>query len=366
MSSEPTIGWSPQYRGDNSSAHVVQCYKEFVSTRDQVRLDALKAAAMGDGPAGNLHALASAYLIAGQPFDAVPLLEFLADAAPTDQAVRCDLATAYVQIGSVERASRELERILELAPGLVEAGQQLADVQAWLHWRDAERDFQRRRAEFLRERIAGGHGSVDEYVMLARALYTLASTPGSGVDWPDVVDVLTEASRLDGTHVQVLELLAATSFNARAEADWHEALLALEQVAPQSFMLQQARSMLDAGVPDPDMLLEIACSNSDDAHGALRELRAQYRVGPNNLDIQRCLMQAEAALGTVAEALWLAEGMAAAEELGFYEHGALALVYGMAGNRQRMDRHATAALSLAPDVESRAAFQDRYDTVRGK
>ncbi|WP_033329448.1 tetratricopeptide repeat protein, partial [Streptomyces yerevanensis] len=334
MSSEPTIGWSPQYRGDNSSPHVVQCYEEFVSARDQVHLDVLKPLAMDDGPAGNLHALASAYLIAGQPFDAVPLLEFLADAAPTDLAVRGDLATAYVQIGSVKRASRELERILELAPGLAEAGQQLADVQAWLHWQDTERDFQRRRAEFLRERIAGGNGSVDEYVMLARALYALAGTPSSGVNWADAVDVLTEARRRDGADVQVLELLVATTFNAGAEADWHEALLALEQVAPQSFLLEQARSTMNAGVPDPDMLLEVACSDSDDAHGALRELRAQYRVGPNNPDVQRCLMQAEAVMGTVAEALWLAEDMAAVDELGFYEHGALApmpLPYGSAG-----------------------------------
>ncbi|AZP15528.1 tetratricopeptide repeat protein [Streptomyces aquilus] len=321
---------------------------------------------MGDGPAGNLHALASAYLIAGRPFDAVALLEFLADADPENLAFRGDLATTYVQIGNVERASRELQRILEITPRSAETEQQLTEVQAWLRWQESERDFQRRRAEFLRERIAGGDSGVDEYVMLGRALHVLARVPGSGVDWPDVVAVLTEARRLDGTHIQVLELLAASSHNAGAEADWHDALLALEQVDPQSSMLEQARSMLEVALPDPDMLLEVACSDSDDAHGALRELRSQYRVSPNNPDVQRCLMQAEAFVGIAAEALWIAEVMARGEDLGFAEHGALALVHGVVGDPQRMDHHAATALSLAPNAETRAEFQASYDMVRAK
>ncbi len=358
------VGWSPQYQGEHSSPQVVECYKRFVTSGDPRDLTALESVAMADGPAGNLHALASAHLVAGQPMQAVPLLEFLADATPEELAVRCDLATAYIQIGSAQRAARELERVLEAAPELPAAVHQLADLRGWLRWRETEVDFQRQRAAYLSERLADGPGGIDEHVTLARSLYTLAVTPGTGVDWPDVLDTLEQARRVDNGHVQVLELLVAVSYHAGAESVRHEALLALERAAPRSPMLDHSRSMPDATQADPDRLLQVACSGTEDAHGALRELRSQYRQAPNNRDVQHCLMQAEVAQGSLAEALWLADGLADAEGLGFATQGALALVYGVAGDGPRADRHCAAALALAPDPASREAFRAHYDSVR--
>ncbi|WP_330300247.1 tetratricopeptide repeat protein [Streptomyces sp. NBC_00503] len=342
----------------------MECYEQFVSTRDPAKLSSLESLAMAAGLSGDLHALASAYLVAELPMEGLPLLEFLADSGPADPAVRCDLASAYILIGSVERASRELERILAAFPGFAAADRQLADVRVWLQWRVAEVDFQQRRAAFLAERLADEGGGIDEHIMLARGLYQLARIPRSGVDWPEVMDALNRARRLHGDHSQVLELLTAATHQAGAEAEWHEALLALERVAPRSAILDHWRSVSTAVLPNPDRLLAVASSGTEDAHGALRDLRSQYRLSPNNPDIQRCLMQAEVRAGNVAEGLWLADGLAATEALDFYGHAALAMVYGVAGD-QRMDHHATEALPLAPDAGSRAAFQAQYDRVRG-
>ncbi|MEV0445558.1 tetratricopeptide repeat protein [Streptomyces spectabilis] len=363
MSTEPVIGWIPQYQGVDSSCDVVHCYEQFVSSKDPQHLTALKSLAMADRSGGNLHALASAYLVAGQPAQAIPLLEFLADVAPAELAPRCDLATAYIQIGNAQRAARELERVLEASAGLPAAVRQLAELQDWLRWRDTEVDFQRRRADYLSERLGGQTVGVDEYVMLARALYSLAKTPGSGVDWPDVLDVLEPARQLDSAHVQVLELLVGATSFAGAESAWHDALLELERVAPQSPILGHARSMPHAVRTDPCQLLAVACSGTEDAYSALCVLRGHYRMAPNNRDVQWCLMQAEVAQGSLAEALWLAEGLADTVGLNFDERCALALLYGVARKQPQAAQHYAAALALAPDPEARAAIQADYDSV---
>ncbi|MGW7587061.1 tetratricopeptide repeat protein [Kitasatospora sp. NPDC054768] len=360
MNSEPTIDWEPQYRGNGTRPEVLACFERFVSDPDEEGLAALKESALSaDAHAGDLHALASAHLVSGQFAEAVPLLEFLADAGADDPAVRCDLAGAYVRIGSVDRAGRELERVLAAHPGCVAAERQLGDVRAWLQWHEASVDLVRQQAGILSELVGDGSGGATEWLALGRVLYQLAAVPRSGVDWPDVVAVLERAQHLEPDQEQVLELLAAAAHHAGAEAPWRAALLELERVAPGSGHLDHWRSLPPATPANPDRLLAVA-ADPELVHGAVRDLRAQYRASPNNPDVLRCAVQAEIGTGNVAEALWLAEGLAAVEGLDFYGHGALAMVYGMVGD-SRARHHAAVALELAPDDDERAYFQDQLD-----
>ncbi|MFJ9445958.1 tetratricopeptide repeat protein [Kitasatospora sp. NPDC101235] len=363
MSGEPTIDWEPQYQGADSNPQAVECYERFVTTLDAEWLATLKGPAQLESTqAGDLHALASAYLVAGRPAEAVPLLEFLVFLEPEEPGVRCDLAYAYARIGSADRASRELERVLAAHPGWPAAVRQLADVRAWLLWHEDTVDLLRQQADVFTLLTSDGAADTTQYLALAKVLYQLATVPRSGVDWPDVVSVLERAHHLDGDHEQVLELLAAASHHAGAEAQWHAALSALERVAPGSEHLDHWRSVPPAVAPNPDRLLAIASSETADAHGALRDLRSDYRTAPNNPDIQRCLVQAEAGLGNVAEALWLAEGLAATDGLDFYAHGALMTAYGIIGDG-RARRHLAAALELAPDQAERAELLAQYDAL---
>ncbi|MFF2548871.1 tetratricopeptide repeat protein [Kitasatospora sp. NPDC058063] len=363
MSGEPTIDWEPQYRGASSNLQVAECYERFVATSDPGWLAALKELARAEGAqVGDLHALASAHLLAGRPAEAVPLLEFLAFLEPDDPAVRYDLAGAYVRIGSVDRAGRELERILADRPGWAPAVLQLAEVRAWLRWHEDAVHLLRQQAEVLFSLTADGAGGPTGHLARGKVLYQLATVPRSGVDWPDVVGALERAHHLDDGNEQVLELLAAAAHHAGAEAQWHAALLALERVAPGSEHPDHWRSGPPAAPPNPDRLLAIAASETEDAHGALRDLRAQYRTAPNNPDVQRCLAQVEVGIGNVAEALWLAEGLAATEGLDCYGHGALMVVYGILGDG-RARRHLAAALELAPDQATAEELLDQYDQL---
>nr|BFD89777.1 hypothetical protein KitaXyl93_11370 [Kitasatospora sp. Xyl93] len=360
MSGEPSIDWEPQYRGDRTRPEVLACFERFVSAPDAEGLAALKAAALSADPLpGDLHALASAHLVAGQFAEAVPLLEFLADAGPEDPATRCDLATGYTRIGGVDRAARELERVLAAHPDWVAAERQLVDVRAWLRWHEASVDVLRQQAGVLSGLVADGPGGPDEWLALGRVLYQLAAVPRSGVDWPDVVGVLERADHLDPDREPVLELLAAAAYRAGAEARWQAAVLGLVRVAPGSGRLDHWRSAPPAAAPDPDRLLALAAEPAE-THGAVRDLRSQYRTSPNNPDVLRCVVQAEAGTGNAAEALWLAESLAAVEELDFYGHGALAMVYRMLGDG-RAHHHAAVALETAPDEDERAEFRARYD-----
>lgn len=363
VSGEPTIDWEPQYRGAHSNPQVVECYERFVSTSDPGWLAALKELARAEGAqVGDLHALASAHLLAGRPAEAVPLLEFLAFLEPEDPAVRYDLAGAYARIGSADRAGRELERILADRPEWPAAVRQLAEVRAWLRWHGDTVDLLRQQAEVFSLLTADGAGGATEHLALGKVLYQLAAVPRSGVDWPEVVGVLERAHQLDDGDEQVLEILAAASHHAGAEPQWRAALLALERVAPGSGHLDHWRAAPPAVAPNPDRLLAVASSETTDAHHALRDLRAQYRTAPNNPDVQRCLVQVEVGIGNVAEALWLAEGLAATEALDCYGHGALMVVYGILGDG-RARQHLAAALELAPDQATTAELLDQYDQL---
>ncbi|MGW1177902.1 tetratricopeptide repeat protein [Kitasatospora sp. NPDC002543] len=362
MDSEPTIDWRPQYRGDDTRPEVLAHFERFVSAPDEEGLAALKGVALSaDARAGDLHALASAYLVTGGFADAIPLLEFLADSGPDGPAVRCDLAGAYVRIGSVDRAGRELERVLAAHPDCAAAERQLAEVLAWSRWHAAEVDLMRQQAGLLSELVGDGTGGRAEWTALARVLYRLAGVPRTDVDWPDVVAVLERAQHLDPDHEQVLELLAAAAHHAGDEARWHGALRELERVAPGSEHLGHWRSVPTAAPSNPDRLLGLA-AEPEEVHGAVRELRALYRASPNNPDVLRCVVQAEIGIGNVAEALWLAEGLAAVEGLDFYGHGALAMVYGLLRDG-RAREHVAAALELAPDEDERAEFLARFDAA---
>ncbi|MFG2917413.1 tetratricopeptide repeat protein [Kitasatospora sp. NPDC048298] len=360
MSGEPSIDWQPQYRGDLTRPEVLVCFEQVINEPDGAKLTALREMVLAVDPLpGDLHALASVYLLTGQFAEAVPLLEVVADMGPEDPAVRCDLASAYVLIGSVDRAARELERILAVHPGCVPAESQLAEARAWLEWHEAGVGFLRQQVGLLSGLAADATAGPTEHLALARVLYQLAAVPRSGVDWPDVVSVLERAHHLDRGHEQVLELLVAAAHNAGVEGPWRSALLELERVAPGSEHLDHWRSAPPAVEPNPDRLLAVA-TDPEEVHGAVRELRALYRRSPNNLDALRCVVQAEVGLGNVAEALWLAESLAAVEGLDFYGHGALAMVYGLIGD-DRMRHHIVMAMELAPEEEERAYFQDQLD-----
>ncbi|MFE4976289.1 tetratricopeptide repeat protein [Kitasatospora sp. NPDC056651] len=367
MNSEPSIYWDPQYRGDGTRPEVLAFFEQFVVAPDGEGLATLKDLALSaDAPAGgvvvgDLHALASAYLVTGQFDEAVPVLEFLADEGVEDPAVRCDLANVYIRIGSVDRAARELERVLAAHPGHVAAERQLVDVQAWLRWHEAGVELLRQQAGLLAALAAADDAGATEYLALARVLYQLAAVPRSGVDWPDVVSALERACDLHPGHEQALELLVAAAHHAGAEAQWHRALLALEEAAPGSEHLGQWRSVPPAVEPNPDRLLAVAADPAE-VHGAVRELRSLYRRSPNNPDVLRCVVQAEVSAGNAAEALWPAESLAAVEGLDFYGHGALAMVYGMVGDR-RAREHVAAALELAPDAAAGAEFLAQYDRL---
>lgn len=360
MSGEPSIDWEPQYQGAHARSQVVEYYERFVTTLDMEWLTALQGLAQGEGAQmGDLHALASAYLVAGRSAEAVPVLEFLTFVEREDPALRYDLAGAYVRIGSVDRAGRELERILATHPGWPAAVRQLAEVRAWLLWHEDTVGLLRQQAEVLSPLTADRAGDATDHLALGKVLYQLAAVPRTGVDWPDVVRVLERAHQLDGGHEQVLELLVAASHHAGAGARWQAALAALEEAAPGSEHLDHWRSAPPAVAPNPDRLLAIASSDTADAHGAIRDLRAHYRAAPNNPDVQRCLVQVEVGVGNVAEARWLAEGLAATEGLDVYGHGALMIVYGLLGDG-RARQHLAAALELAPDQETRVELLDQY------
>ena len=246
---EPYVSWSPQYLAEGGDSAPWRLLKTYLETRSAAAMDELRRGA-STGDSDYVYALATAHLLSELPHDAVRGLEALADSDPQRIPPRVDLASAYILIGNADRAHRELSRIVRIAPGDGVASQ-LKELTAWLEWRNKKLELTWRRVEMLAERTGQSHArDASQYLELARAYYWMCRIPGTGVDWGDVATVLAEARSIFPQDRNLLEMLVGVLMNAGDRHGMHEMLLALEQLAPDSAILEMAGDGRLAEPPD--------------------------------------------------------------------------------------------------------------------
>lgn len=106
-----------RYRGNPGALANAAAIAWVQKSPEQAVLLAAEAARAGPADANALNTLAALLAQAGYGHKAIPLLRHLAEIAPDDPTILCNLGVAWLNLGEVEEASKVLFRCLAVAPG---------------------------------------------------------------------------------------------------------------------------------------------------------------------------------------------------------------------------------------------------------
>jgi tetratricopeptide (TPR) repeat protein len=335
-------------------------------------LGVLSAGAASGGPS-ELHLLAVGLASARRFDEAIPVFRAAIEAAPGRPEFRLNLAAAYVETGQVELAGATLDRAMAAAAsGQVRmAGRTRDQVRAafqrrrdeldkWIAWRDKQRQLVRLRIGMLRERVAAGDATMADRVQLASELLRLRKFPDTEETLAEVASVLEVAQAMEPRNAEVLELLAYLYVLIHDNRQ-HDMLRQLEEVAPDSRVLAAftvSEEDVTRGMGDrrarAESLFEVAVTRirTPDAEAALAELRLVARNSPRNREFRGMLMFGEYVNGNMAQAVALAESLAAEPDLSHGEHFNIGQVF-WSHDEERGRAHLAAAYDKASTEQER-------------
>lgn len=327
--------------------------------------------AQSGGPeAVDHYALALAF--SGEAHRAVPLWERLVRSGRLRPLARLNLAGAYVALQRVESAAATL-RDCEQDPGVeaavrFEAGRRLAELDAARERMAQERRMFELRIAALRERLALGVAGPGDLLDLARLLGAMMSVPDADVDADQVLAAARDAHDAAPQDAGPLELLAGLLIARGETAELVSVLLKLEEVAPHSVVLEEARRVFRG---DPDYEAEVSeylqrtmdlvvrtGSGDQDAEAVIRE---RLRRFPANLEYRVALMMGARARLEWPEALRMADELAAGYDGTHFVHFHVSQVYWHAGRRDTARRHFVRAVQTAAGDRDR---EDVYEMMR--
>ncbi|WP_346166535.1 hypothetical protein [Streptomyces javensis] len=283
-----------------------------------------------------------------------------------------NLATARLRYGGMAPASEVLHRALAAFPAPRDQALFQARL-AELRFTEAQVDDERRLLELqaaaLRERQAQGTVEPGDSTRLALTLYKLIQVPGGTASLDDVLAVARRARAEDPADIPALEVLVGTLLLADDSPELDSALAELEQRAPHSPVLDLTRQLRhDPGIVRPTetemiRLRELVSNAWKGDRIAMKELTDRLRRDPRNIEYRIALMMGAYANGDHAEAVRLADLLAAEADGMHGMHFHVAQLYWITAEHTKARRHFRRSWETAATGQDRADVRLAMETV---
>ncbi len=302
--------------------------------------------------------------------EAIDILTQLVDKFPAKDTYRLNLATAYSQIESIDLCRFHLKYLAEY--GSTDemrriAKEQLSGYESFLGLGESDAKLRDLQIRFLEEAITRDSRAPENYIRLARLFIRISKLEPGGGGFTRAEKVLESGLNAIPNHREILELLLYCYLHTDPDQNLNATVSRLEQVAPDSSVLELLGDVYtDGGGLSENLsgraellMQQVGHPDEGRSDAALRDLTRIVDTYPENPFYRLNYAFALIKVGRTQEALPQAVALdqVSSEEHSF--HFNLGQIFWLSGEPVRGRRHLDLAIQYATTEQEEKCARDR-------